>query len=61
MGYSTKIPVFGLTGPGTLARAVNTILHAGVRSEEEYHDLMDNLEDIIKPEIHEKCMHASGI
>ena len=31
-----------------------------VNSEEEFHELMDNLEEIIKPEIHEKCMHASG-
>ena len=31
-----------------------------MNSEEEFHELMDNLEEIIKPEIHEKCMHASG-
>jgi len=31
-----------------------------LNSEEEFHELMDNLEGIINPEIHEKCMHASG-
>ena len=35
--------------------------YVAVGSVEGYQDLMDNLEDIVKPEIHEKCMHASGM
>ena len=29
-------------------------------STEEYHEVMDNLESIVVPDIHEKCLHASG-
>ena len=29
-------------------------------SEENNHELMDVIESLVKPDIHEKCMHASG-
>ena len=29
-------------------------------SQEGFHELMDNLENIVVPDIHEKCLHASG-
>ena len=29
-------------------------------SEENFHEIMDSLENIVKPDIHEKCLHASG-
>ena len=32
----------------------------GSASVEEYHELMDKLENIVVPDIHEKCLHASG-
>ena len=30
-------------------------------SEENFHEIMDVTEDLISGEIHEKCMHASGL
>lgn len=32
----------------------------GSDSQEGFHEVMDQLENIVVPEIHEKCLHASG-